>query len=1002
MDRPIAVTMILLVSVVLGVVSLRGLPVSLVPDVDIPYVTVRASAPQLAAREMEDAVVKPLRSRLMQVDGLESVNTVADDGLATLSLTFSQKTGMEYAFVEVNEQVDLAMGSLPKMDRPSVMKASATDIPAFYITMRLKDGGDFGEMSRFARRVVVRRLEQLKEVAMVDVTGLDEEELFIRPRMDVLESLGLGPSDLEGIVRSANISLGQLTVRDGEYHYPVRFRSFARTGKDLEEVYFRHDGRVMQLKDVADVVPRAAVRSGLALSDGKDAIVLAVIGQGDARMADLRSAVQTQLRSMGRLARDVEFTVTRDQTGLLEYSIGSLLKSILAAILLTGLILLLFMKDFRSPLLVAATIPASLVISMVLLRALGIGINIISLSGLLLGVGMMVDNSIILVDNVTGRWRKGESLRSSVLRGTSEVAAPMLSSVLTTCAVFIPLVFVSGIAGKLFYDQAMTIASVLLTSWVVTVTALPVYYYLAYRRSDEFRESRILSRVSSGGAMRMYESTVTYFLDHRFLPEGILAFSMVLAVVCIVLMPRSQLPEMEYSDMMVSIDWNSQVTLERNRELTTGLCSVLEGSGVRQVTALVGSQQFILPHSGEQSMREASLYVDCGSPEELGRTKVAMEKWMAGNCPEAEMSFGVSSNLYELVFSSQEPYLLAHIRPVTGAGLDVGALRRTIGKLRKAFPDNVAGRMDTREGVLFTADPERLALYGVGMQTLASTLSSSLAGDRLFEIVQGSLSVPVVMGSDSRTLSELLENTYVSASGMDIPVSALMRESYEETLGAIISDQGGEYWPLEMKARSRDVPSLLSNLRSVTREEGFFDVDFSGRWFSDKEMVRDMLLILLVAVVLLFLILAAQFESLLQPLIILSEVVVDIAASLLFLWAVGVTLNLMSLIGLVVVSGIVVNDSILKIDTINRLRRSGMPMRDAVLEAGRRRLKAIVMTSLTTILSVCPFLSRGSMGADLQFPMSLVIIVGMTVGTAVSLFLVPSLYAHLCSGKKNQ
>ena len=367
----------------------------------------------------------------------------------------------------------------------------------------------FQEMSRFAREVVAKRIEQLPEVAMVDMTGCVTPEILVVPDEESLKRLGLTIQSFLSLVEAANVSLGNLTIRDGEYHYNVRFRSFASSAEDIANVYFKTGGRILQIRDVARVYERPAPETGGALSDGRKAVVMAVIKQSEAKMADLKSAIEGQMSYFERDYPQIDFILTRDQTQLLEYSINNLFQNIIVAVLLTCVIIFLFMKDFRSPTLVALTIPAALVFSMLVFGLIGLTINIISLSGLILGVGMMVDNSIVLIDNITARWNRGDDLRTAVLEGTKEVMAPMLSSVLTTCAVFIPLVFMSGIAGALFYDQAMAVTVVLLTAYAVTITVIPVYYYLWYRGFSSFRPSRLLGRIAFPAAMRFYESAVS-------------------------------------------------------------------------------------------------------------------------------------------------------------------------------------------------------------------------------------------------------------------------------------------------------------------------------------------------------------------------------------------------------------------------------------------------------------------------------------------------------------
>ena len=365
------------------------------------------------------------------------------------------------------------------------------------------------------------------------------------------------------------------------------------------------------------------------------------------------------------------------------------------------------------------------------------------------------------------------------------------------------------------------------------------------------------------------------------------------------------------------------------------------------------------------------------------------------------MSWGNSGNIFEMVFAEREAELLARLRPASDEGITVDGVRSALGAVRAALPGVQIDDIPLKQDVLYVADPERMALYGVSFDDLTAVLLNALNGNRLFAIVKGSRSVPVVLGTDAEELREILARATVSvrdaddaARRVDIPAAALMRQTFEQDFKQRVSGDDGNYYPVELDIPARDVPAAMTAVRQALRRDGGrFDAAFTGAWFTNREMMRQMLLVLLVALALLFLILASQFESLVQPFIILSEVVIDIAISLGFLWLLGVSINMMSLIGLVVITGIVINDSILKIDTINRLARSGMAVEAAIHEAGHRRLKAILMTSLTTILAVAPFLSRGNMGADLQYPMALVVIVGMAAGTIVSLFYVPTVYA---------
>ena len=1044
LDRPVSVTMILLVFVVLGIVGICRLPVSLIPEVDIPYVTVQVSSPELSARELDDAVVKPLRQSLVQIAHLKDIRSEARDGSAVMTLSFEEGQDIDYFYIEVNEKIDRAMGSLPRIDRPKVFKAAATDIPAFYVNMTLRDGGGEGflRMSEFAEDVIAKRIEQLPEVAMVDLSGTVEREILVISDPEALARLDVSLSQFERSVSAANVTLSNLTIRDGEYHYNVRFRSFAASREDIANVWFKVGERTLQVKDVASVEEREAPRTGLARSDGQDAVTLAVIKQGEARMADLKKGIAEQLEAFRKDYPRMEFTLSRDQTELLDYSIRNLLLNIILAILLDIVVIFFFMKDLRSPLLVALTIPVSLVVSFFVFYAIGLSINVISLSGLLLGVGMMVDNTIVLTDNITARWQRGEALRNAVVEGTKEVRGAMLSSVLTTCAVFIPLIFLNGLAGQLFYDQAIAVTTVLLVSYAVTVVVLPVYYWAIYKRLPAFRPNRFLGRIRFNGAMRWYDRTVGWHLNHRWMAWALPLGCAVLSAVCIFGMRKEKLPPITYTDAILHVDWNEHITLEENRSRVVALeeaVSAFAGipgqghpknlqfsgapaagnddevagndgkhshprldRGSPRTTALVGMPQFVLGHSDDQSMSEASLYVSCRSARELKELQEHLIALVRSRWPGAIQSWGSSGNIFETVFAEREPQLLARLRPGGGEGLTVAAVREAVGAVREALPGVQVDDVPLKRDVLYVSDPERMALYGVSFGDLTDVLRNALNGNRLFEIVQGSRSVPVVLGTDAEELSQVLSRATVSVADADrpgerteIPASALMRQTFEQDFKTLVSGDDGDYYPLALDIPARDVPAAMTAVRTAVRRTGGFDAAFTGAWFTNREMLRQMLLVLLVALSLLFLILASQFESLVQPFIILSEVVIDIGVSLGVLWLLGVSINMMSLIGLVVITGIVINDSILKIDTINRLVRAGMEVEAAVHEAGHRRLKAILMTSLTTILAVAPFLSRGNMGADLQFPMALVVIVGMIAGTLVSLIYVPTVYAAI-------
>jgi len=1005
LDRPVAVTMMTIVIIVIGLVCLRFLPISLIPDIDIPYITVQAESVGLSSREIDRSILSPLRQQLMQIDGLAEIRSEASDGKGTIKLSFNHGDDMDLLFIEVNEKIDRAMTQLPDISRPKVMKASATDIPAYFINVTGKDGTDFLDISRFSRDMIRRRVEQLPEVAMVDISGTVSDEILITPDRLKLQQAGITLADFEDCISEADVQLGSLTIRDGQYRYNVRFDSKITSADAIAEIWFIKEGRLLQIKDVASVKAQPGKRLGLVRSDGKQAVCLAIVKQSDARMSDLRKAMDALLSQFSEDYPQLEFTVTRDQTTLLDYSIKSLLQNIIAAIFFACIIIFLFMKDFRSPALVAFTMPTALIFSFLGFRLAGMSLNIISLSGLLLGVGMMTDNAIILVENITGRWKRGDSLRNAVIEGTNEVTAPMLTSILTTCAVFIPLVFLKGMAGSLFKDQALSVTIVLFASWLITITVIPVYYWQLFKNKESFAPNKFLQRLSLDDVLRKWDARwLGWTLRKPWFSHLLLAMSVIGIIVLFPTMPKERLPEMTATDMIVDIAWNESLSLEQNEERIAEIESMIEGKK-EQLTAFVGSQQFLLNHSGELTFTEASVYIDCGKSSTLEKARKEISEFIASRWPSAAFTFKTSGNVFDMAFASEEAMLSARLRPINSQEAELSTLRPLISSLRADLPEVSFPDPLTKTDILFLADPELMALYGISYPQLISLLRNSLNENRLFSVLQGMNSIPVIMGTDAGTLTDLLERTFIESTDetgatREIPVSVLMRQTAVEELSTTVAGSEGNYYPINLDIEPNSVKKVMEHTRETVKTNGNYEVSFSGAWFSNRDLVKQMIFILIIALTLLYLILASQFESLIQPFIILSEIVIDIFAAILTLRIFGVSINLMSLIGLVVISGIVINDSILKIDSINRLVRSGKPLKDAIMTASSRRKKAIIMTSLTTIFAVCPFLARGSMGADLQYPMSLVIISGMVVGTLVSLFVIPSLYFSIYHGRK--
>ncbi len=1007
-QRPIAVLMAFTACFIIGLVTYFTLPVSLLPDIAIPQITVQVTGENSSARELENTVVAPVRRQLLQVAGLREITSETRDGTGIIRLEFDFGVNTDLAFIEVNEKIDAAMNSLPKeAERPKAIKASATDIPVLYLNMTLKNASPYEEMDEqqfltlceLADNVVKRRIEQLPEVAMADITGIPGRMLQIVPNQEKLAVTGITIADIESALAANNVEPGSMLVRDGYYEYNIRIATLLRTPEDVENIYIRKGERLMQLKDLCSVAVVSQKEQGLSVAGGKQAVTLAIIKQSDENMDDMKARLKETTDYFAALYPEIEFEVCRNQTELLDYTISNLKDNFTIGFLLIFIVAIYFLGDVRSPIVIGLTMTVSVVVTFALFYLFGVSLNVISLSGLILAVGMMIDNSIIVTENIAQYRERGYSLRRACVAGTTEVITPMLSSSLTTVAVFVPLIFMSGIAGAIFMDQAFSIAAGLLVSYITGIMLLPVLYLLFYSMgirgkgllAKQFDNSR-----KNGWLERAYNAGIDWVFSHKVLSVGMTVATLPLCVFLFLHIDKERMPEIEQSELVMRIEWNENIHVDENRRRVDDLTRKIE-SRVVEHTAYVGIQDYILNGGSELSATEAELYFKTENPDDIAPLQEALAREVKARYPLAVIAFSPPETIFEKLFVTGEADVVVQLHP------DNRSQAPDPARLQQLEADIVLRTGCTTEGIAFrnqislVIDRERLLLYNVSYNELTRVLRTAFKENRVSTLRSYQQYLPIGIAGEERSINSILQTSLVQTlpnsrgETSHIPLSSLVRVASSEDLKSITAGKNGEYIPISF-FDVEDAPQLMSDVEHTVRETDGWEVDFAGSFFSNRKMIGELTVILLVSILLMYFILCAQFESFLQPLIVLVEIPIDIAFALAALWMFGHTLNLMSAIGIIVTCGIVVNDSILKLDSINELRKAGIPLLEAIHTAGLRRLRAIIMTSLTTIVSMVPLLFSSDMGSALQKPLAIAMIGSMLLGTLVSLFIIPLIY----------
>ena len=1004
-QRPIAVLMAFLACFIVGLITYNLLPVSMLPDIAIPQITVQVTGENASARELENTVVAPVRRQLLQVAGLKELSSETRDGLGLIRLEFDFGTNTDLAFIEVNEKIDAAMNSLSKeVARPKAMKASATDIPVLYVNMTLKNDvayeptteSQFLEMCQLAENIVKRRIEQLPEVAIADITGIPGQQLQIVPDKDRLAMMGVSIEDIEQALSVNNVEPGSMLVRDGYYEYNIRMDNLLRTPEDVQNIYLSKAGRLFQLKDFCRIGVVSKKETGRSLSAGKRAVTLAIIKQSDENMDRMKDKLSETIDYFRTSYPQIDFSISRNQTELLDYTISNLQQNLMLGLLFIFIVSIFFLGDVRSPLVIGISMVTSIVITFFLFYLFGVSLNVISLSGLILAVGMMIDSSIIVTENIAQHRERGLSLDDACATGTTEMITPMLSSNLTTIAVFVPLIFMSGIAGAIFMDQAFSITVGLAVSYLTGIMLLPVLYSIFYKMKWK-GIATTLKRQHANTLQRFYDNGMAWVFSHKVLTLTLTALTIPACIVLFVFMQKERMPEIDQNELIARIEWNENIHVEENNRRVNQLLKEVEG----QVTAhevYVGIQDYLLASgTDELTATEAEVYLKTEKPSQIAQLQQAVAAWLRQQYGGVVVTFTPPETIFEKLFVTGEPDVVAKLRLMnrnaSPAPENLRALQSEIGKQTQRQTDDIPWSSQLNLQV----DHEKLLLYNVAYAEVDRVLRTAFRENQASTLhsYQQYLTISIAGEEQSvnRVLAETLVQTMPDAQGRiyQIPLRELVKAVPSEDLKSIIADDNGEYVPLNYYLTGGE-QRLMNEVRSVVTQHADWDVDFGGSFLDNREMLGELVIILLVSVLLMYFIMCAQFESFLQPLIVLAEIPIDTAFALLTLWVCGHTLNLMSAIGIIVTCGIVVNDSILKLDSINELRKKGMPLYEAIHTAGSRRLRPIIMTSLTTIFAMVPLLFTSDMGSEMQQPLAIAMIGAMVMGTLVSLFVVPLVY----------
>lgn len=999
-QRPVAVLMSLLAAVIFSVLAFTQLPVSLLPDIDVPEIVITTRYAEASPAEVEQNILTPIREKMATLSYLEDVQSVAHPGSGRVTLRFNYGAPMQLLYVEVNEKIDQLTDAFPRdLSRPQVLRINTSDIPIVRIQVIPEPTSDYMAISKLTEKVLKKRLERLAGVSLVDINGQRQEVISIDLLTPKLIGLGLTEEEVLTAVENSNQELGSLSVKDGQYRYYLRVTSQADNVAGLQQLTLPlNSGGFVYLRDVARVQNASALVQGYHLFDGQEGLVITVHKQAQANM---QSVIQEVSKSIDRFTQEypqARFAVTQDQSSLLTAGISNLTTSLLFGGLFAFAVLFLFMGNYRIPIIIGISLPTSVLISFLFFYAFNLSINIISLSGLALGIGMLIDNAIIVLDNIQRHRQEGQVLIESCVRGVNEVMPSLISAVLTTLAVFVPLVFLSGIGGALFYDQAVSISIILLVSLLVAFVLLPLLYRLFTRkRSGSLTSDSWLYR----WMLRGYERLFTVCFAHKKVALALMLSLIPVALLIGWILPVEGLPLIEKNELLARIDWNEPISVAENYRRTTQLAEQLSYEAAE---ADVGLTQFLLDQQDRET-DQAEVYLMFANNSYKSDAASQLSTLLTNHYPQATYQIGDAPNAFDQLFSDDQSYLEARIKSTDNSRpIAVTTIQPYLNKLRDDLTSEFTlGAGFTRETVLiFSVNYDKLSQYQIPYAAVQTKLKQLFSEYPTGEIKRFGEVIPIVLRDEASTdLVQKLRHSYVqSSTNAQYPLHEFVAYELTTDYQTFTSDRTGIYQSIAWEEET-DPDEAMRRVNTIFASSEL-SVSFTGSYFDDRQNIRQLGVILIIAVLLLYFILAAQFESLVQPLLVIATLPLGIGGALVLLLITGSSINIMSAIGMIVVLGILVNDAILKVDTINRLRREmtkGDSLFLAIRRAGVIRLKPIVMTSITTILAVSPILFASGIGADLQRPLVISVVGGLTLGTFSALFFVPLTYWFIYRSK---
>jgi HAE1 family hydrophobic/amphiphilic exporter-1 len=1018
-QRPVTVGMITIAAFTFGALSLGRLPIELLPDITYPTLTVQTELPDASPQEVEQLVTEPIEDVVGVAQGLRRYVSNSRAGVSEVVLEFSWDTDMQRASLDVREKLDLV--NLPDDARsPLVYRFD----PSLDPMMRLALTGSrtVPDLRKLAELKVKRTLETLNGVAAARVVGGAEDEVLVDLDSRRLDVLSISVEEVAQRIAQENVNRSGGEIRDQQTAYRLRTVREFESIEDIENVIVRHgNAGTLRVRDIGSVAIMPKDDEILVRVNGRPAVQIDIYKEGDANSVSVAKGVRDRLGPIeqDRSLKGCHIEVLYDQAQFIEDSIASVKSTAMVGAMLAALVLFLFLRNLLSTLTIALSIPISVAVTFLMMELTDVSINVLSLGGLALGIGMLVDNSVVVLESIQRLKDEGVETRKAVTQGTGQVMGGIIASTLTTIAVFLPLIFVQGIGGEIFRDQALTVTYSLLASLFVAVTVIPTIIANGSSPSEGklariFRGiEKILSPISNVFNLAMIHAQNLYarVLDHVLAVPWVAP--VMALVLCAAVLPRAAdlgselVPDLFQGQFYFDIELTEGTPLEETDRKVASLEIAIdrlrdEGLPIAMTTSIVGDA----PVLGEVQSGDRR--------EHIARIGVTLdpEATRADEALVIDRIIDEFDKVPDCPYSLGRPSLFTFRAPIEVEVFDddldtLRASARTIEDRLKLVPgllDVQAQVADQVPEVHVRLDPVRISAYGLSLEQIANGLRAKGIGEvaTQYRFAEKPIDIRVrLRGAREKTIKDVeMESVTLAGDNFVAPLRIASLGRLEQALGPVeIRRVGGER-SVMVTARTDgiDLGTATRRAEQVLQSRGLpptSSARMSGQNQEMKESLEGLLQALALAVFIVYLVLASTFESLKLPFIVILTVPLGICGAIIAMYFTEIPLGVLSMIGVILLCGIVVNNGIIYVARIQQLKNQNLDATTAARTAGIERLRPILITSATTILGLLPLALGIGPGAELRKPLAITVVWGLAAATMMTLVVIPSGYRLL-------